>query len=37
MKKPLIKIYLLESPGHIDSEVMPVPRLRQEPAAYAAK
>jgi hypothetical protein len=31
MKKPLIKIYLLESPVLIDSEAMPVPRLRQKP------
>ena len=31
MKKPLIKICLLESPGLIDSDVMPVPGLEQEP------
>jgi hypothetical protein len=31
MKKPLIKICLLESLGLIDSDVMPVPILGQEP------
>jgi len=31
MKKPLIKICLLEFPGPIDSDVMPVPRREQEP------
>ena len=31
MKKPLIKICLLESPVLIDSEVMPVPGLIPEP------
>jgi hypothetical protein len=31
MKKPLIKICLLDAPSLIDSEVMPVPKLGQEP------
>ena len=31
MKKPLIKICLLESPVLIDSKKVPVPRLRQKP------
>jgi hypothetical protein len=30
MKKPLIKICLLDAPSLIDSEVMPVPKLGQE-------
>ena len=35
MKKPLIKICLLESPVLIESEVMPVPGLMQEPVTMA--
>jgi hypothetical protein len=35
MKKPLIKICLLEFPVLIESEVMPVPGLMQEPVTMA--